>query len=55
AETLEIGFSARYLMDIVDQMESEKAIFMLADPSSPTLIRDSEDESALYVLMPMRV
>ena len=55
AETLEIGFSARYLMDIVDQLESEKAIFMLADPSSPTLIRDSEDESALYVLMPMRV
>ena len=27
----------------------------LADAGSPTLVRDGADESALYVLMPMRV
>lgn len=52
---LEIGFNARYLLDIAGQLESDSAVFRLADPGSPTLVRDGEDESALYVLMPMRV
>ncbi len=55
SEPLEIGFNARYLLDIAGQLESEQAIFMLADPGSPTMVRDSDDSSALYVLMPMRV
>ncbi len=52
---LEIGFNARYLLDISGQLESDTLKFMLADPGSPTLVRDGDDESALYVLMPMRV
>ena len=54
-EPLEIGFNARYLLDIASQLESDHALFKLADPGSPTMVRDTEDESALYVLMPMRV
>ena len=52
---LEIGFNSRYLLDITQQIEGDTAQFCLADASSPTLIRDSADASALYVLMPMRV
>ena len=37
------------------QIDSENAVFMLADPGSPTLIRDDAKSGALYVLMPMRV
>lgn len=55
AEPLEIGFNARYLLDITAQLESGEARFELADPGSPTLICDENDRSALYVLMPMRV
>lgn len=55
AEPLEIGFNARYLLDIASQLESDQAVFRLADPGSPTMIQDSDDASALYVLMPMRV
>lgn len=55
ADPLEIGFNARYLLDIAAQLESEQAIFRLADPGSPTMVCDSGDDSALYVLMPMRV
>ncbi|HUS98551.1 MAG TPA: DNA polymerase III subunit beta [Hyphomicrobiaceae bacterium] len=55
ADPLEIGFNARYLLDIAAQLESDHAIFKLADAGSPTMVRDSEDEGALYVLMPMRV
>jgi len=55
ADPLEIGFNARYLLDITNQLESDTVHFLLSDPGSPTMVRDSGDESALYVLMPMRV
>ncbi len=55
ADPLEIGFNARYLLDIASQLEGEEARFKLADPGSPTMVTDTDDESALYVLMPMRV
>jgi DNA polymerase-3 subunit beta len=54
-DPLEIGFNARYLLDISGQLESGTAEFQLADPGSPTMVRDGKDHSALYVLMPMRV
>lgn len=55
SDDIEIGFNARYLLDITSQLSGESAVFMLADPGSPTLIRDGGDETTLYVLMPMRV
>ncbi|SKA18008.1 DNA polymerase III subunit beta [Consotaella salsifontis] len=55
SDDLEIGFNARYLLDITGQLSGEESVFMLADPGSPTLIRDGSDDSTLYVLMPMRV
>ena len=55
AAPLEIGFNARYLLDIASQLEGEHACFKLADPGSPTMVTDPSDASALYVLMPMRV
>jgi len=54
-DPLEIGFNARYLLDISQQLDSDTAEFQLADPGSPTMVRDVKDTSALYVLMPMRV
>jgi len=51
---LEIGFQARYLNDITDQIEGDVE-FCFADGSAPTVVRDAGDSSALYVLMPMRV
>ncbi|HJS86088.1 MAG TPA: DNA polymerase III subunit beta [Acetobacteraceae bacterium] len=51
---LEIGFQARYLNDITDQI-SERVEFRFADGAAPTVVVDGADESALYVLMPMRV
>jgi DNA polymerase-3 subunit beta len=55
AEPLEIGFNARYLLDIAGQIESESARFLLSGAGSPTVVRDESDEGSLYVLMPMRV
>ncbi|HEY4472879.1 MAG TPA: DNA polymerase III subunit beta, partial [Stellaceae bacterium] len=55
ATPLEIGFNSRYLLDITEQIEGEGAQFVMSDAGSPTIVRDSADASALYVLMPMRV
>jgi DNA polymerase-3 subunit beta len=54
-EAIEIGFNARYLLDVASQIDGDTATLRLADPSSPTVIVDEEDERALYVLMPLRV
>ena len=55
SEDLEIGFNSRYLLDITNQVEGENIEFSLADPGSPTIVRDQDDNTSLYVLMPMRV
>ena len=54
AGPLEIGFQARYLNDITDQI-GEQVEFRFADGSAPTVVQDAADPSALFVLMPMRV
>ena len=55
AAPLDIGFNARYLLDITEQLDGDTALFKLADPGSPTLVQDRDGAEALYVLMPMRV
>lgn len=52
---IEIGFNARYLLDITSQIGGEGCRMTLADPASPTIIQDNGDASSLYVLMPLRV
>jgi len=55
ATPIEVGFNARYLLDIAEQIEGEGAHIALADAASPAVMRDASDPSAIYVLMPMRV
>jgi len=55
SDPIEIGFNARYLLDVSSQLSGGDARFMLADSGSPTLIQDTADDNTLYVLMPMRV
>jgi DNA polymerase-3 subunit beta len=54
-EAMEIGFNARYLIDILQQIQGEGVRFLLADSSAPAVVQDVGDTSAVYVLMPMRV
>lgn len=54
-DPLEIGFNARYLLEIVQQIQSKEAEILLSDVASPAIIRDLKDVHTLYVLMPMRV
>jgi DNA polymerase III subunit beta len=55
SESMEIGFNANYLKDILGQIDADTVELHLADAGAPTLIRENEASRALYVLMPMRV
>ncbi|WP_435140079.1 DNA polymerase III subunit beta [Pseudopelagicola sp. nBUS_19] len=54
-ERLEIGFNAKYLLEIASQVDRENAVFMFNSAGDPTLMREGNDTSAVYVVMPMRV
>ena len=55
SESLDVGFNARYLLDILSEIETDEIEIHLADAAAPTLIREGQSSPALYVLMPMRV
>ena len=54
-DNMEIGFNARYLLEIAQQINSDEAEMLLSDTGSPAIVRDLNDTQSLYVLMPMRV
>lgn len=54
-EALEVGYNFRYLLDILSEIKGEKVQVTFSDSSSPSVIHDTSDASAIYVLMPMRV
>ncbi len=55
SEGIEIGFNARYLLDILGEIDGDTVEVHLADAAAPTLLRENDKSNALYVLMPMRV
>lgn len=54
-ESLSVGFNARYLIDSLNAMTSERAVFALHDPLSPTLLTEEGSEAYRCVIMPMRI
>jgi DNA polymerase-3 subunit beta len=60
-EAFEIGFNARYILDVTAQIGGETAEFRFADQAGagatildPTLVLDPTDAAVQYVLMPLR-
>jgi DNA polymerase-3 subunit beta len=54
-DRLEIGFNAKYLLEIAGQVDRENAVFKFNSSGDPTLMQEGNDTSAVYVVMPMRV
>lgn len=54
-ENLSLGFNARYLIDVIEAMSSEKMIMELQAPLTPVLITEEKDENYRCVVMPMRI
>lgn len=54
-DSLEIGFNVMYLVDVLNVLDSDNVQVIVSDPNSSALIQSSDDSSALYVVMPMRL
>ena len=54
-ESFQIGFNARYLLDVLGVIDSDDIILECKNSMSPTIIKSSTDESFLSVIMPLRV
>lgn len=54
-EKLSLGFNARYIIDALGAMISERVTFELQDPLSPVLMKEEGNEDYKCVIMPMRI
>jgi len=54
-DELTIGFNARYLLEALGPLESERVVVELKDPLSPGVVKSAADDEALCVIMPMRI
>jgi len=54
-EAIDIGFNVNYLMDGLNNINSDTAIFSFGDPNSSILITTPENNEFRYVVMPMRI
>ena len=54
-DNLEIGFNAKYLLDVLGVLSEEVVELALADDSSPGLLKAKGNDDYLYVIMPMRI
>jgi DNA polymerase-3 subunit beta len=56
-EPLKIGFNARYVMDVLQVLQSNEVVFELADDLSPGVLKggDEADQGFTAVVMPMRI
>jgi DNA polymerase-3 subunit beta len=53
--SIEIGFNARYLLDVLGVLGGDSVQMKLADPGSPAIFQKRDGDPLLVVLMPMRV
>lgn len=54
-EPFAVGFNASYLLDAVNNVESEEVSLSFADASGSCLVEDSKDHRFRYIVMPMRI
>jgi DNA polymerase-3 subunit beta len=54
-DPLDVSFNARYLLDVLNIMDTDKITFALKEELSSGLIRPVDGDEHLYVIMPMRL
>ena len=50
-----VGYNGRFVQELLKQLPSEEGSFYWDDPSVPVVVKDGQDASLIYVLMPMRL
>ena len=55
SEPIEIGFNVSYVLDVLNALKCRRVRVRFTDASSSCLIEDCEDNTAEYVIMPMKL
>lgn len=54
-DPLDIGFNVTYMIDVLNNVDSDNAVFSFADANSSCLVTVPNDGHYKYVVMPMRI
>jgi DNA polymerase-3 subunit beta len=54
-DPLDVGFNVTYLIDVLNNVQSETAEFSFADANSSCLVTIPDESNYRYVVMPMRI
>ncbi|CCN33361.1 DNA polymerase III subunit beta [Vibrio nigripulchritudo SO65] len=54
-DDLEIGFNVSYVLDVLNTLRCEQVRISMSDANASALIENAEDDSAMYVVMPIRL
>lgn len=54
-DSLDIGFNVTYMIDVLNNVNSENVVFSFADANSSCLVTVPNDNNYKYVVMPMRI
>ena len=54
-EPIAVGFNAQFVSDVLAVLEGPRVSVELGDALSPCVVRDMDDDSALFVVMPVRL
>lgn len=54
-DALEIGFNVSYVLDVLNTLRCDQVRMSMSNANASALIENSEDDSAMYVVMPIRL
>ncbi len=54
-DTFQVGFNARYFLDVLNVLADEKVVLSLGDELSPCVVKSEFDRGFLALVMPMRL
>ncbi|WP_100753442.1 DNA polymerase III subunit beta [Vibrio salilacus] len=54
-EPIEIGFNVSYVLDVLNTLRCERVRISMSDSNASALIENAADDSAMYVVMPIRL
>jgi len=54
-EPISMGFNARFVVEVLGAMAGSRVSLELGDALSPCILRDMDDDNALFVVMPVRL
>lgn len=54
-DDLEIGFNVSYVLDVLGTLRCDKVRVSMSDANASALVENADDDSAMYVVMPIRL